>query len=373
MQGPTKTSFEHGPADSNSTSSSGVWAENFAALMAGDAKAGYEVNAEENWVKLRVDKPRSGHDATPKVFALHGLSTSLAVADGMGGRGAQKLARTCHAALASRLVLQMIPQVIGGLVNSGSHPESAKLIETQLHNKLKAAWSGAVREGLAEVSAFGGSLVSNLPTTFTMAEVARPPAAPGLPFVVNTYNCGDSRVYALEAAARGGLAALTIDDTRTPVDALTALIDDPPLARFITADRVHPITFGSHSLRSPCLVFACSDGFHHYFRTPLGVEVLLRKAMTEAVGEPDALDAFARHLERYFADHLHDDVSAAILVVGGSAASVFASLTAPKAESERLQQLAAEEEASAADPKSTRQIWENHRKADYERYTEGAP
>ncbi|MBI2240122.1 MAG: hypothetical protein HYU59_04875 [Magnetospirillum gryphiswaldense] len=374
MEGSTKKNVDGTTSGSDLALSGaaveGEWAGRFAKLMTGDAGPGYSVNREENWVKLRVDKPHSGHDSTPAVFVLHRLSTALAIADGMGGRGAQHLAGTCHAALASRLALDMINDLVGRLVGLGPGPEMARIIERRLHEKLKSAWNGALCEGLGEVSPFGGTMMSNLPTTFTMAEVVRPPAVPGLPFAVNTFNCGDSRVYVLETAARGGLAALTNDDTRVPVDAFTALVDDPPLARFLTADRIQPVTFGCHILHSPCLVIACSDGFHHYFRTPMGVELLLRKAMAEAMAEPDILGAFARTLESHFEANLHDDVTAAIMVVGGPAASVFADLTLPAAEQERARQLMAEERVAADAPKTARANWERRRKADFERYKE---
>jgi serine/threonine protein phosphatase PrpC len=347
----------------------GGWAEKIAVLMAADAQAGRVVDEEGHWVTIRVDKQNSGHDATPKVEAIHGLSTYLTVADGMGGRGAvQKLVGFPHAAIASRLALDR--RLIDALVTTGTNPEHAKVIGERLHAALKAAWEGAMREGLAVASAFGGSMVSTLPTTFTMVEVSKPPVAAGLPFVVNTYNCGDSRAYVLEAASRGGLAALTTDDTCTPVDAFTALTDDPPLARFLTADREHAVTFRSHVVRSPCLVFACSDGFHHYYDTPLGLEVLLRTAMAQAVTEVDPLAAFARMIEGHFAEHHQDDVSAAILVVGGPAKAVFTGLTGPDTERDRLRDLVHEEKSAKDDRGAAMANWEARRKADFERFTE---
>lgn len=345
------------------------WAERITGLMASDAEAGRIVDDEGRWLTIRIDKPRSGHDATPQVKAIHGLSTYLTVADGMGGRGAvQNLLGFPHAAIASRLALDK--QLIDILFDTGTDPEHAGIIGRRLHMTLRDAWEGALREGLATVSAFGGSMISTLPTTFTMAEVSKPPVAANLPFVVNTFNCGDSRTYVLETAPRGGLAPLTTDDTCISVDAFSALVEDPPLARFLTADHEHALTFRSHVLRSPCLVLACSDGFHHYHDTPLGLEVLLRTAMAQAATETDPLAAFARVIEDHFVGHLHDDVSAAILVVGGPAETVFRNLTGPEAESERLRQLRDEEMAAGSDRVSARANWEARRKADFERFME---
>lgn len=327
-----------------------------------DPGAGLHLDRDKGYLTLRVDKPGSGHDATPGVICVQALSRYLAVADGMGGRGSHPLAGSCHAALASRLVLDRLAMLVRDILAYGAGQKGADAIGHDLFEMLRKARDHAAHAGEMQVNPFPGRMQSDLPTTFIMAELARLPGQFDLPVVVNTYNCGDSRAYVLETAACGGLAALSVDDTGNGDDAMACLLADEPLQRFLTADRFQPITFRSHVVRAPCIVFVASDGFHHHVRTPFSVERLLRAAMRRALADPDPLHCLGRLLEGYFSKHLHDDVSAAFQFVGGDPVAVMTALTRPDAERDRYAALC-DEEKQAGDPVRARASWDARRTA----------
>lgn len=245
-----------------------------------------------------------GEDAHPLV--LHNWRTHrglTAVFDGLGGAGA---GRVGHAA--------------GGVERSNAwvaaHGARGLVEEWFLdaHERTAAGDPAGLRDHLAdrlaELKGTGrrkilGTMRRELPTTFA-----------GIAYEVGKTEvrwqalwAGDSRCYLLDPLA--GLQQLTRDDTESD-DALTLLVEDPPMTNVISAGGQFVVNENRGAVGMPCLFVTATDGFFGYLDTPAEFEHVLLDTL---VASADAADWGDRLADRV-ASYTGDDASLSVVAFG---------------------------------------------------------
>ena len=201
--------------------------------------------------------PDKGEDS----FALRteGETAFLCVADGCGGMGSRRyegLDGHTAAYAASRLATETA---------AASTPEElAQNLDDNFHH---FAEKHCPQGGSRIVS----TMQHRLPTTLCAAWVHDDQA----------HFCwaGDSRGYVLDEQ---GLHQCTRDHVRGNGDAFDNLYRDPPLSRFLTADR--PTSLEAHAVRlsKPCMVLMVTDGVYASLPTPMEMKMLLLDTLRQA-------------------------------------------------------------------------------------------
>lgn len=358
-------------------------------LLVQDPGPGLLFDVDGAGFSLRVDKPGSAQDCTP-LFLNDSVGDFLvAVMDGMGGSGSSPITlpglgeRRPNAYFASRLVWLALVEFFSG---PGSGPEDGEAVSPigpprlpsavagpgrladfsrrlapYLHDRLARHYAACAAQGLVGRRTIRGTLIRDLPTTLSMALAGRLPDGS---YAVETFNCGDSRVYVMELADRGGLAWLTQDDVGEDADAMTLLREDLPMSSVVSASAIAGVKHRSFPIETPFLLFACSDGFHHYVGSPLDLEARLLSAMRVATAsDPDArLERFGRALLEIVEASVQDDVTIALRFVGDTPARLMERFVAEDSSAGRSAAI----EAAAAGGYSEK-LWKKQQ-ANFERY-----
>lgn len=280
---------------------------------------------------LRVDKtPGAGEDSDPIRLVLPGeRAVALGVFDGLGGSGARIVQdedgrSQSSAALASALAARISTQVLesGGFESSPGEAgvqaaaeatawQGAEWLGRELQQRLRAGFKkeGDLLEGDGP-SPIRGTMSKRLPTTACLLIVEE--ENEGRSALCSAIWAGDSRAYVWTAGV--GLQQLTQDHTRKPLDALEAILDDPPMSNLVSPDIDGYLELHAISVRSPCL-FACgSDGSFNYFPSPMDFEAAILGAIREAKRWEDV----AGILQRTIVQVAQDDISFAFSAHGYS-------------------------------------------------------
>jgi serine/threonine protein phosphatase PrpC len=140
-----------------------------------------------------------------------------------------------------------------------------------------------------------GTMRRELPTTFA-----------GLAYQVDRCDvrwqalwAGDSRCYLLDPLA--GLQQLTRDDTESD-DALTLLVEDPPMTNVINAGGTFVVNENRGAVGMPCLFVTATDGFFGYLDTPAEFEHVLLDTLVSAADAADWGDRLAARVASYTGD-----------------------------------------------------------------------
>lgn len=327
-------------------------------------------------IGLRINYGSNGHDATP-FFWSKGKVSILSVMDGMGGRGDQKIKldtrEFTEAYFASRLIAKKLTRLSkeGAFVMNGE--ALSKHLSDEFYGHLKEIKSRCAQEQICLPPSSFGTMYSDFPTTFSMLRVQE--KANG--WHIDTFNCGDSRIYffGLSQSNLGG-AALTTDDT-PQIDAWLSLKEDYPLRSYLSASKHAPIVYRQFIMRAqPFIALACTDGAHHYLNTPLELELLLYKTISNALSKIDRVLRekqkmfwlwFLHDLANHFSQHLHDDVSIAIKLFGtsGNAVQTLSNLLKIAEKEGRIDLL---NSLQAGDISTFEATWFQQEKAIFERF-----
>jgi serine/threonine protein phosphatase PrpC len=240
-----------------------------------------------------------GEDADPLVLFHRPSGTGLvAVFDGVGGAGRTRAGYSAtgfertQAWIASRRMRGLVEEWF--VSDRGG---SAKGLALRMASRLAI--------GLARQGRIRGSIHREFPTTFA-----------GLRFCVagaavrwEVLWAGDSRCYVAEPGP--GLQQLSQDDTE-PGDALTLLIQDPPMTNVISTSRDFAINRWCGRAALPCVLICATDGFFGYVDTPAQFEHLLWDTLLSA---RDGAQWAALLAERVTA-YTSDDASLGIIALG---------------------------------------------------------
>ena len=245
-----------------------------------------------------------GEDADPILRQLHDGTWLLGVFDGMGGRGARVYSHTATGAshtggwFGSRRVRDAVEQYFtsGGKDGVPDLQPLAALLKQDLQSFLS-------RELQAPDTKLRGALLSELPTTLSCALVRKN----GKTLETTVLNAGDSRIYALHP--RFGLRLLSKDDVRIECDELDSLINDPPLAQFVSASDLFALKESRHTLPEDAVVLAVTDGCFGYLDSPMHFEYLLLDQMVRA----GTWEEWSAGIRQRFSQIASDDCSLAAI------------------------------------------------------------
>ena len=234
---------------------------------------------------------------------------AAAVFDGMGGAGSRVVTDSdCNllkpgreasmAYLASRIARRELERLWW------SEPKllvDREIIERGFSRALADAYSELGFVGTGRLS---GSMVRNLPTTFTSIQCEK--TGENEWEVVSCW-AGDSRAFVLTPDS--GLQQLTSDDVEES-DPLEQLRGDCRLLNTLDASRQFKVNSTRVRVTSPALLVVATDGLFHYLPTPGSLEYLLLKTLR------DADLATARKLTEISRTGANDDVSLAVIALG---------------------------------------------------------
>lgn len=245
-----------------------------------------------------------GEDAHPLV--LHNWRTYrglTAVFDGLGGAGAGRAGHSADGV--ERSGAWVAAHSARGLVEEwflATHEREAACDPVELRDHLAGRLSELKGTGRRKIL---GTMRRELPTTFA-----------GIAYEVDGTDvrwqalwAGDSRCYLLDPFA--GLQQLTRDDTESD-DALTLLVEDPPMTNVVNAGGTFVVNEHRGSVGMPCLFVTATDGFFGYLDTPAEFEHVLLDTLVESA---DAADWGHRLAERV-ASYTGDDASLSAVAFG---------------------------------------------------------
>lgn len=257
------------------------------------------------WMERRDHR---GEDAPPSLAHGKTFRTGmLGVYDGTGGSGAGLVTTDegkthTGAWLASRAVRSAAEDWFATELSQqrgiGTFSDNMR---AALHQRLM----GEMQQ-VTGSSRFAGTLQRDLPTT--MATLAYRVNQDGS---INTAAmwAGDSRVYLLTPDR--GLQQITTDDNAAP-DALSSLVDDPPMSNVIGANGEFVINLCLRPFATPAVLLCATDGCFGYVATPAHFEVLMLRSLAQA----ETPAAWMEELLTAIATTTNDDASLAAVAVG---------------------------------------------------------
>jgi serine/threonine protein phosphatase PrpC len=174
-----------------------------------------------------------------------------------------------------------------------------------LETDLAEAFREKAREfsGATASSSLRGKALRLLPTT--LAAILYHRYKHGAGTLALAIWAGDSRCYAWTPR---GLAQLSVDDVKHPVDAMEAMRADAQLAHYLNEAEKPRLNRLLYRWDEPVLLLTASDGFYGFSRTPMHVEHLLLTAGAMSQNEI----AFAQQLLQRLGHIAGDDVSLAL-------------------------------------------------------------
>lgn len=268
-------------------------------------------------VLLDLPKVGAGEDGPALAIQLNNAPiVAVAVFDGLGGSGAQRLATPIgvltSAAWAAKLAHKITASTISES-NEYSHSRSdqATYFSHVLRDKLQEELAhGFVAFGAnlepVSTTVLKGSLSRRLPTTLCLMLVALEHSDAR----VSAIWAGDSRAYIWRPGT--GLAQISRDHTKQPLDAFDAILEDAPMSNFVSADRPFHLELHEIRVEGPFLFFSCTDGVYNYFSSPMEFECQLIAALHQGI---DAGDISAS-IQRCIAGVTNDDASLGLCGVG---------------------------------------------------------
>lgn len=263
-------------------------------------------------INYKFDRPLHNEDA-PAVSD----EKYLVVCDGLGAGGQNKhtINGETHtsAYYGSRLLSQICSEYYKEnydvILENLKNKEALSRIVDELKATIKKQLDGFVDEHKL-VKTIKGKSIKLLPSTLS-----------SMLFKVNddsvdvvVISAGDTRAFVL--TPQNGLQQLSKDDVDDDVDAFekATIVNNN-----ICQDRDFTLNFRCYTLKTPCILFVCSDGCYDYFSSPMEVEYLLDAAFnawftTESVKS----GAFGEKLGDFIASRskLQDDCSMAGAVIG---------------------------------------------------------
>ncbi|WP_245192955.1 serine/threonine protein phosphatase [Amycolatopsis alba] len=300
-------------------------------------------------------KAEAGEDAEPLLIHRKHLAEGLiAVFDGAGGAGSGSAGLTpdgrerTGAWVGSRTARAATEEWYVRVADDNAAPDALGL-KGLLDLRLG-------QMAIGNPGKLGGSMRRTLPTTLASLRYEVGDGAVRW----QVFWAGDSRCYLLEES---GLQQLSLDDADS-ADALTLLVEDPPMTNLVSADRQFVINSAHGDAPAPCVLLCATDGFFGYVRGPADFEYFLLRSLSTAVD----LDHWAANLIETVCSYTGDDASLSLVAFGFRD---FEDLRGRYAA--RLGQVRAEfwEPLRAAESGTDREGFVAARKGSWERYRSG--
>lgn len=257
------------------------------------------------WMERSGEK---GEDAPPTIATSESRPLGLvAVYDGTGGSGAGLAgvggdgAVHTGAWLASRAVRAATEAWFADSLTTADAGEFTVTLHDALHARLTTEM-----DQVAGSSRLAGTLRRDLPTTLAGGAYLHRPS--GEVDLVALW-VGDSRVFALSPA--DGLQQLTTDDS-SATDALSSLIDDPPMNNVISASGDFTVNAARRQLAGPVVLIAATDGCFGYVATPAHFELMVLRALAESHDAGSWMGALLERIQVITSD----DASLAAAAIG---------------------------------------------------------
>lgn len=250
--------------------------------------------------------PDKGEDAEPVVTTAFG-ELWLGVFDGLGGAGAA-IYETAHgprtgAYLAARIGAQAFGTwtlAEAPFVHNGRRAAS-------LHAAMRRALGAELQALPAKSSRIRSKLIKALPTT--AAIVSAREGGDGRLYC-NALWAGDSRIYVLSPGT--GLAQISRDHLKEPLDAQQNLLGDSPMSNCLAADHDFFVEEIAFTQPPPALILVATDGCFGYVSSPVLFELMLVESILHAAGPAELHAQLAARIGAVTAD----DASMAVAQFG---------------------------------------------------------
>lgn len=265
----------------------------------------------KNTGKVYVEKiDDNGEDAEPLATPI-GNCLLLAVSDGLGGAGSQKV--DCNgifkskAYVASREALECTKKFFTRALTDVADYQITRYLFSDFEVYLKKHFKGLLDSYPSGESKIKSSLIKNFPTTIAGCLVEGSENQ----VTVHSFWAGDSRCY-LQTKGKG-LQQLSNDDLNSEFDAFENLAGDSRMSNFINSDKDFSINYKKVVLDEPFFIVVTTDGAFDYLPTPMHFEKLL----VDSIMSSESLDDMMDHLEKELIEiPVGDDVSLSVLYVG---------------------------------------------------------
>jgi hypothetical protein len=257
----------------------------------------------------------AGEDAEPTLI-YGGGKGFMAVYDGMGGSGSERVEAEAGAETGARLAAVAAKAAVEFAAAATPDPldeDFGRELGQTVYSALKD-----LDESYPSGQKIKGKLVRRFPAAFAAVAFAETHEAA----YYRVFWAGDARIYAWTPKA--GLQQLTCDDLVRPADAFDQLYGDSPLSNCLSAGGFKLRTAAA-VLTLPAVFIAATDGCFHYLPSPFHFEYLWAETLL-AADEPDEWRTF---FAQKVSELTCDDASAAVAVPG---ASDFSTLRAAFAE-----------------------------------------
>ena len=216
---------------------------------------------------------------------------AIIVCDGLGGTGASPCTRKSdgtersEAFFASRIVSAGIIEFLSSNPQFLKQDMPIQTIAIEIKNAIERELS---TKALAEKYDYKAG---RFKTTLAVATFYEKKGTQELG--INVFWAGDSRVFLLDA---DGLHQLSRDDSMEDFDAFVN--KDCGMTNTISPSGFK-INYAQYKVKSPCIVFACSDGCFDYVDSPLAVELYIIEALYFAKQNINDRVLFSQKMDEY--------------------------------------------------------------------------
>lgn len=260
-------------------------------------------------IDLNVEKiPNKGEDAPPIYYFYERTQVGcIAVLDGLGGSGAQRImtdgVEKTAAYIASRRVRDYISDFLEQLEKNEMICLDELLID-KLTEYLKTQLN-ELNKSVPE-SKLKNNFRRNFPTTLASIFFQKNNDSVD---VISAW-AGDSRCFVLRDS---GLSLMSKDDNYNKVNAsLKEYMSDSNMTNLISSDNNFVINRFQVSIASPCILIVATDGCFDYFKSPMEFEYLLLKCFNESKTKEEWMQKFSEYLTPIAGD----DYSLSIACIG---------------------------------------------------------
>lgn len=289
---------------------------------------------------LWMEKAAGRGEDGPVLLANHKSEGLIAIGvfDGLGGSGSRLLRRedgsevsaarmaaeiaantTAHALADFGFEVRDRPPAkfrLGSILGSSDRWSTASDFAAELQRRLERDFAEAASRFDGAGSAMRGSISKRLPTTLCLLVARQLPHG----IQLSSIWAGDSRSYVW--LPQRGLAQLTRDHTKQPLDALQAIREDAPMSNFVTPDLPFRLDLNEVLIDEACLFFCSTDGGFQFFPSPLEFELALIESLVSKSSWGDAVAALGARISAV----TKDDVALGICGAGWRADDLQAQL-----------------------------------------------
>lgn len=262
-------------------------------------------------------KVGSGEDAEPVNIIRTSdevLGGALAVFDGLGGAGNDRytsndFTQFTGASLASGAAANAFSDFVREMYIHPVTKDNHLTVTAYLTEKIKKAFAAVLDEYTKVPTQLQTNMQKILPTTFAGAVYE----SSGHRIICDVLWAGDSRVYALSPS---GLELLSLDD----VVKKEKILDKPmdlsvaAMTNCLQHKKEFQLNLVQYTFQKPIIIFASTDGFFGYIKSPVQIEYVLIDALLASESYKQWIDVVEKVIDTISGD----DHSLAIACVGWS-------------------------------------------------------